>query len=165
MPSPKNPDLDLTKLFDLAIDQPKMIKQASSQKLKFEENKTRFTHAGFDLYRDKQSEFIWKIETDASTGEEFIIRTASVDPLYRIAQDWSAEADAGKNAITLLYKGNAIKAFKKADLNFNDNNIEDWRSFLLDKVSTDPSFLKSIVEAISNQKRTLLASKCPELFE
>lgn len=165
MPRSKTPDLDLSKLYEMSCEQPKMVKEASSTRLKFADNKQRFEHVGFDLYRDNNSEFIWKLEHDADTGEEFIVRTATVDPIYQQSTEWSAEADAGKNAITLLYRGNAVKAFKKAELDFNDDNIEDWRRFLLDKISTDPSFLKNIVESFSQQKRQVLAARCPELFE
>lgn len=165
MPVSRTPELDLEKLYDLSVDQPKMVKEASSAKLKLAEHKGRFVHAGFDMFRDTQSEYIWKLEKDPDTGEEFIIRTASIDPVYQQTNNWSAEPDAGKKAITLLYKGHAIKAFKKADLAFSEDNIEDWRRFLLDKISSDPSFLKHILQDLGDQKRKLLASKCPDLFK
>jgi flavin-dependent dehydrogenase len=133
--------------------------------LLYAEHKDRFEKAGFDIYRDKQSEFVWRLEVDAESGQEFIIRTASIDPLYQIAPEWSAEVNAGKTAITLLYKGHAVRAFKKADLQFDEQNVEDWRRFLLDKISNDPSFLKQVVQDMGDQRRTLLASKCPELFK
>lgn len=165
MPRPTTPDLDLDKLYDLAVESPNLTKQASSQRLLFAENKDRFEKAGFDLYRDKQSEFVWRLEVDAESGQEFIVRTASTDPLYQIAPDWSAEVNAGKTAITLLYKGLAVRAFKQTDLQFDDQNVEDWRRFLLDKISNDPSFLKEVVQNVGEHKRLLLASKCPELFK
>jgi hypothetical protein len=164
MPRPSNPDLDLQDLYDLAVDQPSLVKTASSGRLKFAENASRFSRIGFDLFRDTQSEFIWKLEKDSETGEEFIIRTASVDPIKK-SSAWQALADSSKTSIVLTYKGHPVTAFKKAELQFDESNIDQWRQYLVDKITTDPTFLnKVLVQAGDTRKRQVLG-KFPELLQ
>lgn len=163
MPRLTTPDLDLNALYELAVEQPKITKQASSGKLKFAQNQKRFAKIGFDLFRDSESEFIWKLEKDSETGEEYIIRTANVDPLYSSSNSWSAQVDSGKTAITLVYRGHAVKAFKKADLDLQDNNVEEWRRFLVDKITTDPTFLNKVLTNVGESRRRYILGKFPEL--
>lgn len=164
MPRQDTPDLDLAALYELSVEQPVMVKQASSHRLKYAEHIKRFGRAAFDLFRDNESEYLWRLEKDSESGEEFIVRTAMVDPVFKTSPGWSAEYDSNRTAITLMYKGNAVRAFKKADLNFDDANIDDWRRYLLDKISTDPTFLKQVVEAVSSPRKRMLEGRCPELF-
>jgi len=163
--SPEQTNLDLDTLYGMSVEQPQMIKEASSQRLKFAENKDRFSRIGFDLFRDNESEFIWKLEKDSESGEEFIIRTASIDPQHPKTKTWSTEVDSKKQSITLIYKGHAIKSFKKADLKFTDDNVEQWRKFILDKIDTDPAFVENVVANMSDQRRKFVAGICPELLK
>jgi len=163
---PKLPDfteLDLDSLYQVAIEQPKMIKEAGSDRIKFSESKGRFTKVAFDLYKDNQSEFIWRLEKDSETGEEFIIRTASKNPHYKIANNWTTAVDSAKNSITLVYKGHSIKLFKKTELSFDETSIEDWRAFLVDKIATDPTFLNKVLASVSEERKHYLVQKFPEL--
>lgn len=165
---PKLPDfteLDLDSLYQVAVEQPKMTKEASSSKIKLSDSKGRFTKVAFDLYKDNQSEFIWRLEKDSETGEEFIVRTASKNHLYKSAENWITAIDSNKSAITLVYRGHSIKAFKKAELNFEDETIEDWRSFLVDKIATDPTFLNKVLASVSKERRDYLVQKFPELVK
>lgn len=163
MPRLNAPDLDLDKLYEISIDAPQQIKLASSGRLKFAENQKRFSNIGFDLFRDSESEFIWKLEKDADSGEEYIMRTASIDPAYKQANNWQAYVDSNKSAITLVYKGQAIKAFKKASLQFGEENVEDWRRYLIDKISSDPSFLSEVLAQVGENRRRLILAQFPEL--
>jgi hypothetical protein len=165
MPRPHEPDLDLSKLYELSVEQPTLVKQASANKVrvKYAGNENRFRRIGFDLFKDNDSEFVWKLEKDSESGEEFITRTAQVYSLYKGTQSWSTEIDSSKNAITLIYKGHALKAFKKADLQFDESNVEDWRKFLVDKISTDPSFLTKVLSGLSEDRKRYLFAKYPEL--
>ena len=165
MPRQGTPDLDLSTLYDLSVEQPTLTKQASSHRLKFADHPQRFVRAAFDLFRDNNSEFLWRLEKDSETGEEFIVRTAMTDPVYTSSPGWSAECDSNKIAITLIYKGHAVRAFKKADLNFTNENVDEWRKYLLDKISTDPAFVKQIVQSMSSPRKKILEGKCPELFK
>lgn len=162
MPKLNDNELELSGLYSLATDS-KLTKQASSNKIKLAENKNRFTRIGFDLFRDSESDFIWKLEKDSESGEEYIIRTASKDSLYKSTQGWSTQVPYSKDSIVLVYKGHAIKNFKKADINFTDQNIEDWRRYLVDKLATDPNFLKEVVASIDPERKNFIISKFPEL--
>ena len=163
MPRQRTPDLDLSRLYEMSVEQPKMTKEASSQKLKFADHQKRFAKIGFDLYRDNESEFIWKLEKDSESGDEFIIRTAAKDPAFRMRSGWTAVASSNNSSITLAYKGHAIKAFKKADLNFNDEDVEEWRRFLVDKITTDPAFLNKVLANVGEARRDHIFGKFPEL--
>jgi len=163
MPRPKIPDLDLSGLYKMSVEQPKMIKEASSLKLKYADHSTRFAKIGFDLYRDNDSEFIWKLEKDSETGDEFIVRTANKDPLFKTSKGWTSVASSNNSAITLAYNGQAIKAFKKAELEYTDDNVDDWRRFLVDKITTDPSFLNKVLTQVGESRRKHILGKFPEL--
>ncbi len=163
MPRLTTPDLDLNGLYELAVDQPKMTKQASSHKLKFADNNVRFERIGFDLFRDSESEFIWKLEKDSESGEEYIVRTANLDPRFKSSESWSSAIDSGKTAITLVYKGHAVKAFKKAELEFGNENVEEWRRFLVDKITSDPTFLNKVLTNVGDSRRKYILGKFPEL--
>lgn len=156
-------NLDLGALFEMSVDQPKMVKEASTSRLKFADTGERFKKIALDLYRDSESEFIWKLEKDSETGEEFIMRTASVDPQHVKKADWTAEIDTNKKSITVAYKGQAIKAFKKAELNFTDETVEDWRNFILKKLNTDEEFGNKVVANLSDQRKRYIVGKYPEL--
>ena len=163
MPRPKTPDLDLSSLYEMSVEQPKMTKEASSFRLKFAEHQTRFARIGFDLYRDNDSEFIWKLEKDSETGDEFIIRTAAKDPAFKARKGWTSVASSGNASITLAYNGHAIKAFKKAELEYDDNNVDEWRRFLVDKITTDPQFLNKVLTQVGESRRKHILGKFPEL--
>lgn len=163
MPRREGSDLDLSALYDISIDQPKMKKEASSHRVKLAGNESRFSRIGFDLFRDTESEFIWKLEKDSETGEEYIMRTASVDSRFKTVSNWRTEVDSTKSAITLVYKSHAVKAFKKAELSFDEGNVEDWRRFLVDKIATDPTFLTKILAGLSDDRRSYIFGKYPEL--
>lgn len=156
-------DLDLSKLYTIAVEKPTMTKQASATRLKYAGNEQRFSRVGFDLFRETESEYIWKLEKDSESGEEFIYRTAAVDSRFKSNQNWSTEVDSGKSAITLVYKGQSIKAFKKAELQFDEANVEDWRRFLVDKITTDPSFLNKILANLGDERRKYILGQHPEL--
>lgn len=162
MPRLTDPDLDLNSLFEISVEQPKMKKEASASKLKFAEHKDKFAHVGFDLYSNDSNE-IWKLETDAASGEEFIIRTAQYDTTFKASRVWTAELNQNKTAITLAYKGTAIKAFKKAEVQFDDENADDWRKFLVDKIKTDPSFVETVLAEVGSNRRDYILGKFPEL--
>lgn len=162
MPRQSTPDLDLSKLHELAVEKPQMTKTASSGRLKFAEHNERFSKIGFDLFRDSESEFIWKLEKDSETGEEFIIRTANKDS-YNNSQSWSAEVNQAKSAITLIYRGHAVKQFKKADVGFSEDSVEEWRRYLVDKITTDPSFLNKVITQVGESRRKFIFAKFPEL--
>lgn len=163
MPKLNDTELELSSLYNLTTQNTTLIKQASSHRIKFAESKDRFTKIGFDLFRDAESEFIWKLEKDSETGEEYIVRTASKDSLFQTSQGWGTQVSRNKDSIVLVYKGHAIKNFKKADINFTDENIEDWRRFLVDKLATDPNFLKEVVASIDPDRHQFLLKKFPEL--
>ena len=157
--------LELNKLYDLTTQNSGLRKTASSNMIKLTESKDRFTRVAFDLFRDSQSEFIWKLEKDSETGEEYIIRTASKDPLYKSSQGWTAHVSGSKDSITLVYKSHAIKSFKKAEIEFSNENIEDWRRFLVDKIGTDPNFLKNVLASVDQERLNHIVSKFPELLK
>lgn len=148
-------NLDLEPLHQLT----QMVKTAGATRLKFAEYKDNFEKVAFDLFKDT-SGIIWKLEKDADSGEEFIVRTAE-----KVRSSWSAEINMAKDAINLLYKGTALGVFKKADLEFTDENVEEWRDFLLQKVQAEPEFLTEIIAQIGPNRRKVIASTHPELFE
>jgi len=162
---PESNELDLSSLYGLSVEEPKMTRLASSSKLKLADNLKRFQKIGFDLFRDSESEFIWKLVKDSETGEEFITRTASLDPLFTRAEHWSAEVESSKSSISLIYKGHSIKAFKKAELNLDEENTEEWRRFLVDQVATDPTFLSKVVATLSPERKKYIITKFPELMK
>lgn len=153
--SRKEIDLDLSDLYNLV----QKDKVASLTRLKFAEFKDNFEKVAFDLYKD-QNNVIWKLEVDADSGEEFIIRTAETSNQF-----WSTELSLDKNTINLIYKGTAIRAFKKAELNYDDENVEEWRSFLIEKIQTDPKFLDQVCANIGQNRKQVLAKIHPELFK
>jgi len=161
MPRLDAPNLDLEKLYDLSVEQP--MKKTASHRIKLSDSQDRFTKVAFDLFRDSQSEFIWKLEKDSETGDEYIIRTAEIDPIYRKAQNWSTEVDQKKTIIALVYKGHAITSFKKADLQIEETDVNEWRQYLIDKIQTDPSFLKNVLSQVGENRRNYILGKFPEL--
>ena len=165
MPRRTDPNLELDQLYSLAVEEPTMVKQASSNRLKFAENQERFSNIGFGLFRDNDSEFLWTLEKDSETGEEFIVRTAQVDPRFQRGGAWAALADSDNKAITLVYRGHAIKAFKKAELNFNEANVDEWRQYLVDKIQTDPTFVGKVLDRVGESRRKFLIGKFPELLK
>jgi hypothetical protein len=155
----ENPNLDLEKLYNLTSgDDSKKI----PSKFKLAENKSRFTKIAFDLFRDSETEFVWRLEKDSETGEEYIIRTAQVISKPS-SPHWTTEVDNQKTAITLVYKGCTIGQFKKAQLQYTEDNVDDWRKFIVEKISEDPTFLQKVLANISDERRRYIYNTYPEL--
>ncbi len=165
MPRREPEELDLSVLYDATIGKQKIDKTASTDRILLADNTDRFTKVGFDLFRDNESDCIWKVEKDQDDAIEYLIRTELVaeTPVTASASassHWSATADIEGENLTLAYKGTPIKRFEV----LRGKTVGQCANLLLNKVSEDKKFVDSVLEDQPEERKTQLRSQHPELY-
>lgn len=120
----------------------------------------------FDLVRITSSPYnpydgLWTLsETD---GKKFLVRAS--DPRFESSGsgDWSAISDYDCKNVTLAYKNVPIHRFSSNDFGFSNDSVSIFKSTLLEKTSSDNSFLKELLSEQPSTKRDSLVTTFPEL--
>lgn len=137
----KDIELDLAPLYK------HMVKTASVERVLLKEavNSSRFSQVGIGMFRDSDNG-IWTLES-GEDGNEYIIRAKDDEQITvesEEEQDWAANTDSTKKAITLSYKGMPICKFAATEYGFNEESAEEFADFLLSK-TTDAGYVKSFI--------------------
>jgi hypothetical protein len=120
----------------------------------------------FDLVRITSSPYnpydgLWTLSE--SDGKKFLVRAS--DPRFESSGsgDWSAISDYDCKNVTLAYKNVPIHRFSSNDFGFANHSVSIFKSTLLEKTSSDNSFLKELLSEQSFSKRESLVTTFPEL--
>ena len=161
MPRREPEELDLQILYDATIGKQKIIKTASLKRVVLADNIDRFTKVGFDLFRDNDSDCIWKVE-QGDDGIEYLARTDLLaEPVTAgVSSHWTATADTEKKNLTLAYKGTPIKRFEVIE----GKTVGQCTKVLLNKVASDSSFVETILKGQADERQAQLRLQHPELF-
>lgn len=153
--------LDWTELTFLLAE--KEVKD--SDRLVFAEHKSRFTKVAFDMFRENDTDMIWKIE-QGEDGVEYIVRTAMRDPetTQSKVRDWVAVVDSKKENVVLAYKGSPIQSFSKKLYHFDDETVGLFKHFLVEKTA-NKSFVNILIRILPEVKQAGLKQEFPELFK
>jgi hypothetical protein len=151
--------LDWTKLNgDVAAKKDKIPYDKTAQ--------TAFHKVAFDVFQYSNSTVnsLWTLESDPDGKQYLVAQYAdSDDQSLESKSNWSAVSDEKKANITLFYKDAPIQRFASTDYNFTPEDVYVFQKTLVKKLSSDPSFVKKLVNSQSEDKRTLLLGQFPEL--
>ena len=120
----------------------------------------------FDLVRITSSPYnpydgLWTLSE--SDGKKFLVMAS--DPRFESSGsgDWSAISDYDCKNVTLAYKNIPIHRFSSNDFGFSNDSVSIFKSTLLEKTSSDNSFLKELLSEQPSTKRDSLVTTFPEL--
>ncbi len=122
-----------------------------------------FKKVAFDRFKvdNDPYESLWAIaEID---GKPHLIRASNPQSEYKKAGDWEVISDYEKKNVTLSYKNIPITRFSSDEYGFNEADISIFKSALLDKTSSDESFLKELLREQPTSKTSALVNTFPEL--
>ncbi len=162
MPRREPEELDLQILYDATIGKEKIKKVASIERIVLADNTDRFTKVGFDLFRDNESDCIWKVEK-GDDAIDYLIRTELVAETAVVASTsshWTTTADLEGENLTLAYKGTPIKRFEV----LRGRTVGQCANLLLNKVAEDKRFVDSVLKDQPEGRKEQLRLQHPELY-
>jgi len=151
--------LDWTKLASDVIPE--------SGKVPYESNKHLFTKVAFDVFQLNTSpiESLWTLE-DGDDGKQYLVARYSDDegskPLEAKSQ-WEALADKEGKNVTLIYKDTPIQRFASCDFGFTADDVHVFQKTLVQKLSSDKSFVAKFLKSQPQEKQEKLLQQFPEL--
>ena len=122
-----------------------------------------FKKVAFDRFRVENDpyESLWAIQD--IDGKPHLVRAS--DPQFETRKNgsWEAISDYDKKNVTLSYKNIPITRFSSDEYGFSSGDISIFKSALIEKTSSDDSFLKELLSEQPVSKRDALVSTFPEL--
>lgn len=122
-----------------------------------------FKKVAFDRFKVENDpyESLWALQE--IDGKHFLVRAS--DPQFETKKsgDWEAISDYDRKNVTLSYKNIPITRFSSSDYGFSSDDISIFKSALIEKSSSDDSFVKELLKDQSQNKREALVSTFPEL--
>jgi len=141
----------------------------NTKKISFEENRAKFTKIAFDVWKSNDScvESLWILETDDKDGKQYLVAKYENDeqpqPL-EAKSDWNAIMDNKKENITVAFKNHAIQRFASSDFGFTSDDAYIFQHMLIEKLSSDKTFVKKLIESLPKEKQEILLTNFPELI-
>jgi hypothetical protein len=122
-----------------------------------------FKKVAFDRFKLDQDPYdgLWALQD--IEGKPHLVRASNPQSEVRKVGDWEAISDFEKRNVTLSYKNIPITRFSSDEYGFSSNDISIFKSALIEKTSSDNSFLKELLNDQSQTKREALVSTFPEL--
>jgi hypothetical protein len=122
-----------------------------------------FKKVAFDRFKVDQDPYdgLWALED--IDGKPHLVRASNPQIEVRKVGDWEAISDFEKRNVTLSYKNIPITRFSSDEYGFSSNDISIFKSALIEKTSSDNSFVKELLKDQPQTKREALVSTFPEL--
>lgn len=122
-----------------------------------------FKKVAFDRFKLDQDPYdgLWALQD--IEGKPHLVRASNPQSEVRKVGDWEAISDFEKRNVTLSYKNIPITRFSSDEYGFSSNDISIFKSALIEKTSSDNSFLKELLNDQPQTKREALVSTFPEL--
>lgn len=122
-----------------------------------------FKKIAYDVYRvdNDPYESLWLYQ-DFEDGPYLVRAVDSVDDLTKKNGEWDALTDKSGENITLLYKNVPISRFSSSEFKFNAENLLTFKSALLDQITNNTDFLKSILKNEPAEKVSAIVTSFPE---
>jgi len=122
-----------------------------------------FKKVAFDRFKVDQDPYdgLWALED--IDGKPHLVRASNPQFEVRKVGDWEAISDFEKRNVTLSYKNIPITRFSSDEYGFSSNDISIFKSALIEKTSSDNSFVKELLKDQPQTKREALVSTFPEL--
>ena len=124
-----------------------------------------FEKIAFDMYRlspeDDPYHSLWTISN--VDGKNYLVRTQTPTVEIKTAGEWSATSDYDKKNVTLSYKNVPLIRFSSNEYGFSSEDISIFKKALIEKIESNSSFVKEIINDQPISKKEALTSTFPEL--
>lgn len=122
-----------------------------------------FKKVAFDMYKvdNDPYESLWALQE--IDGKQHLVRASDPQFETRKSGDWEAISDYDKKNVTLSYKNIPITRFSSDEYGFSSNDISLFKSAIIEKSSSDDSFVKELLKEQPSNKRDALILTFPEL--
>lgn len=122
-----------------------------------------FNKVAFDMFKIDQDPYdgLWALQE--IEGKPHLVRASNPQVDIKKAGDWEVISDYEKRNVTLSYKNIPITRFSSDEYGFSSNDISIFKSALIEKTSSDESFIKELLVEQPHNKREALVSTFPEL--
>jgi len=137
----------------------------NTKKILFESNKHRFTKIAFDVWQfnDSTVESLWILE-DGEDGKQYLVaKYEDSDQSLESKSNWLALLDKEGKNITLAYKNTPIQKFASSDFGFSKDDAYIFQKMLVEKLSSDKSFVEKLIKSQPREKQEKLLTQFPEL--
>jgi hypothetical protein len=129
-------------------------------------NQIGFEKVAFDLVRITQSPYnpydgLWTLSE--IEGKKFLVRASDPKFDYKTSGDWSTVSDYDGNNVTLVYKNVPIHRFSSSEYGFSSDDVNVFKSAILDKTASDEKFLREMLLEQPMLKKESLVTTFPEL--
>lgn len=129
--------------------------------------KTRMIKVAFDVYNINNdiTDSLWKLESSADDGKEYLVRLdAEVENTLEKSAGWSAVSNESGNSVTLSYKGVPIQRMSSKLFGFNKDDVGSFKRMILEKVASNETFKKRLINMQPKEKKAELIKTFPELI-
>lgn len=122
-----------------------------------------FKKVAFDRFKVENDpyESLWALQE--IDGKQFLVRASDPQFETRKSGDWEAISDYDKQNVTLSYRNIPITRFSSSEYGFSSDDISIFKTALIEKSSSDDSFVRELLKDQSQTKREALLSTFPEL--
>jgi hypothetical protein len=122
-----------------------------------------FKKVAFDRFKvaDDPYDGLWALQD--IDGKPHLVRASNPQFETRKNGDWEVISDYDKRNVTLSYKNIPITRFSSDEYGFSSDDISIFKSALIEKTSSDNSFVKELLNDQPHTKREALVSTFPEL--
>ncbi len=137
---------------------------SNQKKVLYETNKHNFTKIAFDVFQLNTSpiESYWILEKGEDGKEYLFAQYEENEPTLNVISEWEVLSDKKNANITLNYQGIPIARFAAKDYGFEESNIGLFKKALVEKLSTDQTFVKKLLESLPEVKQSALKAQFPE---
>lgn len=136
-----------------------------NNRISYAENKASFTKIGFDVfqYNNSQIDSLWILE-DGDDGKQYLVaQYEDAEQPLEVKSCWAALSDKDHKNVTLLYKDVPIQRFASSEYGFNENDILVFQKTLVQKLNSDQSFVKKLINSQPEEKKEFLLGHFSEL--
>jgi hypothetical protein len=122
-----------------------------------------FKKVAFDMFKIDQDPYdgLWALQE--IEGKPHLVRASNPQVDIKKVGDWEVVSDYDKRNVTLSYKNIPITRFSSDEYGFSSNDISIFKSALIEKTSSDESFIKELLVEQPQNKREALVTTFPEL--
>lgn len=140
-----------------------------SQRISYDKNKHLFRKIAFDVFQLNTTsvESLWKLEAEAD-GSEYLVAiygdNSQPSPI-QITANWKAYSDSKSENVTLMYRDVFVSKFASSEYGFTNDDVHLFKDTLVNKLASDPGFVRAMFDKIGKAKRAELVSAYPEFDE
>jgi hypothetical protein len=135
-------------------------------KVRYGPHKHLFTKVAFDVFRLNNSPInsLWTLE-DGDDGEQYLVAQYEDEESETLESRgaWMTLSDREGKNITLFYREMPIQRFASKDYEFTPEDIHIFQQTLIEKLSSDKTFVEKLLKSQSEEKRKMLLQQFPEL--